>query len=251
MGGRRKRSTGANSSTAGVEELKNVSPQNCIGHLREFSLKTDWSVYKIQLMQYFVCNNVVDEKRKKAVLLNALTEDAFSFKEDNEKVNDWLVRVTGLVSHCDFGPELTVVLRDRFIMGLGKGKIMERLFEEDVTTLTLQRAVELASAKEAASNDYELPSKLDCQPEMAAQTIKQTTRRRNVMRGIQQIASMRIPKHYRDILHCKLLQKTREEIISIYKIFKKLYLNEEGMLGRNPQFENIQFLRTFGPLEKF
>ncbi|KAK9506977.1 hypothetical protein O3M35_008816 [Rhynocoris fuscipes] len=161
MGGRRKRSTEANSSTAGVEENKNVSPQNYIGHLREFSLKTDWSVYKIQLMQYFLCNNVVDEKCKKAILLNALTEDAFrlvtnllipaspcdvplaevfecldrhfmsrkskfsnrykfynSFKEDNEKVNDWLVRVTGLASHCDFGPELTVVLRDRFIMGL-------------------------------------------------------------------------------------------------------------------------------------
>ncbi|KAK9502305.1 hypothetical protein O3M35_011103 [Rhynocoris fuscipes] len=73
MGGRRKRSTVANSSTAGVEEIENVSPQNCIGHLREFSLKTDWSVYKI----HSLCNNIVDEKRKKAILLNAFTEDAF------------------------------------------------------------------------------------------------------------------------------------------------------------------------------
>lgn len=45
-------------------------------------------------------------------------------------------------------------MRDRFIMGLEKGAIMERLFEEKTEKLTFQSAIEIAAAKEAAKKNF-------------------------------------------------------------------------------------------------
>lgn len=49
-----------------------------IGHLREFDQrKSDWSVYKPRLENYFVANNITCSLRKRAILLNALSEEGY------------------------------------------------------------------------------------------------------------------------------------------------------------------------------
>lgn len=75
-------------------------------------------------------------------------------KEKGESMAEWEARVRQLASKCNYGSELSTVMRDRFIMGLGKGPVMDRLFEEDVKKLTFTKAVELATMKDAARNNY-------------------------------------------------------------------------------------------------
>lgn len=41
---------------------------------------------------------------------------------------------------------------------MSTGPVKDRLFEEDGTKLTLEKALQIASAKEAASTQYDLPS---------------------------------------------------------------------------------------------
>lgn len=51
------------------------------GHLREFSLrKSDWSIFKARLENYFVANGIkseADGDKKRAILLNVLDEEAY------------------------------------------------------------------------------------------------------------------------------------------------------------------------------
>ncbi|CAH2058229.1 unnamed protein product, partial [Iphiclides podalirius] len=47
-------------------------------------------------------------------------------------------------SYCDFGNALETTLRDRFVLGLGPGPERDKLFEQNPSTLTLKRAIELA-----------------------------------------------------------------------------------------------------------
>nr|XP_023024008.1 uncharacterized protein LOC111512140 [Leptinotarsa decemlineata] len=48
------------------------------GHLREFDPSVaDWSIFKRRIENYFVANNINDDKRKGAILLNVLSEDAY------------------------------------------------------------------------------------------------------------------------------------------------------------------------------
>ncbi|CAH2045794.1 unnamed protein product, partial [Iphiclides podalirius] len=53
-------------------------------------------------------------------------------------------RERGLASYCDFGTALETNLRDRFVLGLGPGPERDKLFEQNPSTLTLTRAIELA-----------------------------------------------------------------------------------------------------------
>ena len=52
-----------------------------VGQLREFSLSTDWSIFKARLQNYFEANEVKAE-RKRAILLNTFTEDAYKLIHD-------------------------------------------------------------------------------------------------------------------------------------------------------------------------
>ncbi|KAJ8911607.1 hypothetical protein NQ315_015941, partial [Exocentrus adspersus] len=55
-----------------------MADQGGIGHLREFDPTTaDWSIFKKRMENYFVANNIVDDKRKSAILLNILNEEAY------------------------------------------------------------------------------------------------------------------------------------------------------------------------------
>ncbi|XP_063915487.1 uncharacterized protein K02A2.6-like [Zophobas morio] len=172
-----------------------------VGHLRQFAINSDWKIFYTQLTQYFVVNNITDDKIQQALLINCCTEESYKLLENlcvpedptkktfrelitlfdkhfvppklhfperykfyhavrgrDEEIVEWASRIRHLASKCKFGAELQVVLRDRFIMGLGEGVILDRLLEEDVSNLTLQQSVDIAASKEASRHRYVLDS---------------------------------------------------------------------------------------------
>ncbi|XP_045466754.1 uncharacterized protein LOC123675439 [Harmonia axyridis] len=49
-----------------------------IGHLREFNVSvSDWTIYKVQLTNYFAANNITDPAIKRAIFLNCCSESSF------------------------------------------------------------------------------------------------------------------------------------------------------------------------------
>lgn len=76
-------------------------------------------------------------------------------KEAQETIAEWSARVKTLASTCGFGTELNVVMRDAFVIGLGQGAIMEKLFEENASdaSVTLAKVCKIAMAKESALHD--------------------------------------------------------------------------------------------------
>lgn len=70
-------------------------------------------------------------------------------RADGESIEDWAARLRGLAVYCGFGTELDNLLRDRFVLGLRAGPERDRLFEMELSSLTLARAVEVA--QQAAS----------------------------------------------------------------------------------------------------
>lgn len=171
-----------------------------VGHLREFTLRNDWSIFKGRLDNYFTINAIESENTKRALFLNSCDEEAYKLilslcvpkkpddlqyselilkldkhfkrsdagfsaryrfynaqRENRETIQDWLARVQGLASHCYFqDQEFKTMVRDKFIMGMGRGIIMDRLFEEDVTSLSIEKSLEIALNKEATAHLYDL-----------------------------------------------------------------------------------------------
>ncbi|KAL4111786.1 hypothetical protein QTP88_015673 [Uroleucon formosanum] len=75
-------------------------------------------------------------------------------KTDKESVAQWSARLRDLASKCGFGTELEVVMRDVFVVGMGPGRVQDRLLEEDASSqaVTLVKLVEIATNKEATIN---------------------------------------------------------------------------------------------------
>ncbi|XP_047987039.1 uncharacterized protein LOC125233694 isoform X3 [Leguminivora glycinivorella] len=65
-------------------------------------------------------------------------------KSGSESSQDWAARLRGLAVNCEFGTELDVLLRDRFVLGFNIGPERDRLFESDSEKLTLSKALEVA-----------------------------------------------------------------------------------------------------------
>nr|XP_055071051.1 uncharacterized protein K02A2.6-like [Misgurnus anguillicaudatus] len=72
-------------------------------------------------------------------------------QEEGESVTQYVAVLRGLSEHCEFGGHLDDALRDRFVCGLKSEATQKRLLTE--TTLTFQRAVELAVSMETASRE--------------------------------------------------------------------------------------------------
>lgn len=169
-----------------------------MGTDREFDPNVNkWEVYKKQLIQFFIINKITDDEIKRAILLNNISENAYSIVSDllvpedpekvayadiiskldnhfglktsiwgermifynaeqfsDESINDWAVRVRHLSANCQFGTHLNEALRDKFVFGMKKGRIMEKLLQEDAKTLTFTNAVEIAQGLEAAKSCY-------------------------------------------------------------------------------------------------
>lgn len=72
-----------------------------------------------------------------------------SMQDDNEVVVDWYLRMKNLADGCEFGDQLNDKIKDRFITGLQKGQIFERLCKEDYNK-TLKDLVDTAVKTEIA-----------------------------------------------------------------------------------------------------
>ncbi|CAG5038941.1 unnamed protein product [Parnassius apollo] len=76
-------------------------------------------------------------------------------RSPGESLGDWAARLRGLASYCEFGDALETNLRDRFVLGLGSGPERDKLFEQNPTTLTLTKAIEIG--EQAACARESLP----------------------------------------------------------------------------------------------
>lgn len=83
-----------------------------------------------------------------------------SRKEDGETVAQWAARLRGLAVGCEFGAELKVCLRDKFLFGFGKGPVLDRLMEEKIN-VTFEKMVEIALSKMAAKDMQEATVKIE------------------------------------------------------------------------------------------
>ncbi|XP_074035099.1 uncharacterized protein isoform X2 [Leptinotarsa decemlineata] len=160
----------------------------------------DFDIFIRKLKSFFVANAIVNEERKRAILLNALSENAFVLLEnlalpakpenisfddivklfetyykptrvvfaerfafyatkkwDSETIQEYAVRLRGLATHCKFGTSLDNALRDKFICGFEKGKILDMFFTKD-EHLTFQEAIQAATATDVANHSYRLPA---------------------------------------------------------------------------------------------
>ncbi|KAF6207855.1 hypothetical protein GE061_016304 [Apolygus lucorum] len=77
-------------------------------------------------------------------------------QEQNDALNEWLGRLRFYGSACQYS-DLDDRILDQFVLGLHKGPIKDRLFEEDRKTLTLDRAMTLTTSREATLHQYDLP----------------------------------------------------------------------------------------------
>ena len=76
-----------------------------------------------------------------------------------ETISQWYVKIKNKAINCRFGTRLEENLKDKFIAGLQKGSIMDRICEED-HTITLAGIYEVALKKEAALSTISV-NKLD------------------------------------------------------------------------------------------
>lgn len=74
-------------------------------------------------------------------------------QQPNETVYNWFVRMKALSVDCKFGHQIEDILLNRFISGLRRSTVYERLCEGDVDTLTLEAALEIATTNESVTRD--------------------------------------------------------------------------------------------------
>ena len=74
-------------------------------------------------------------------------------QKSGESVNDFVAALKALAHTCEFGATLSEMLRDRFVMGLANNQVQQVLLSE--SDLTFEKAVSMATAREAASKDVQ------------------------------------------------------------------------------------------------
>ncbi|KAJ8913007.1 hypothetical protein NQ315_002885 [Exocentrus adspersus] len=72
-------------------------------------------------------------------------------QEDGMSIAEWYAKVRSVATSCQFGENLTSILRDKFTTGIIKKKISDRLFEEDEKA-TVEKNVETVCKSETAGN---------------------------------------------------------------------------------------------------
>ena len=75
-------------------------------------------------------------------------------QRSGESIADFVASLKALAHTCDFGVQLTDMLRDRFVMGLSNETTQHTLLAE--ADLTFEKAVDVASAREAALRDVQV-----------------------------------------------------------------------------------------------
>lgn len=150
-----------------------------------------WKVYKERLEDYFSSLKCTDDTTKKTTLLNCLNDEAYNTlrnecvpsaksydeickilqkfyvpyvdvwrerikfhsmsRNNGESTVVWLNRIRQAASDCEYGNRLNDVLLDKFVIGL-TAKALDRLSEEKISELTLEKAVDVAIKYERSSS---------------------------------------------------------------------------------------------------
>lgn len=69
-------------------------------------------------------------------------------QEPNEPVTEWYARIRSASVNCNFGERLANVLKDKFVTGLHRGQLYDRVCEEDVE-VELEKLISIAQKKES------------------------------------------------------------------------------------------------------
>ncbi|KAF2881441.1 hypothetical protein ILUMI_24727 [Ignelater luminosus] len=93
------------------------------------------------LTQYFIKPKATFEERIQFYKITQTT---------SESVNKWYLGMKSLASNCNFGVNLNIVLKDKFVCGLLRGPIQDRACKEDEFE-TLLELLQIALKKEAVS----------------------------------------------------------------------------------------------------
>ena len=162
-----------------------------IGELSE--LTENWKSYTERVKQYFMANEISDDRKVPALLalmggktyslLRNLTSpddpatkgfdaivklldnhlspkplviaERFRFhkrdQKEGESIPVYVAELRKLSEHCDFKANLNDALRDRLVCGIKHGNIQKMLLSE--SDLTLQKAIDIATAMETAAKD--------------------------------------------------------------------------------------------------
>ena len=118
---------------------------------------------------YTLAKNLLSPKTPESCkleeIINALTNyykpkmnvvyERYKFYSRNQKheesISDFVKEIKTLAHTCEFGDTLTVMLRDRFVMGIAHNQTQQNLLSEP--DLTFQKAVDVALTREAAIRD--------------------------------------------------------------------------------------------------
>lgn len=73
-------------------------------------------------------------------------------QETGESITDWFTRVKFLASNCEYGDHLDHSLKDKFICGLTKGPILDKMFEMKIAD-SLQQCYDAALLRELTVNN--------------------------------------------------------------------------------------------------
>lgn len=102
-------------------------------------------------------DELCDLLNKQFVVKTSVFRERYNFYNarqlSGETIANWFARLKKLSVDCKFGDRFDGILLDRFVSGLKKGLILDRLCEEDEEKLTLQSAVDLAITKESSMKD--------------------------------------------------------------------------------------------------
>ena len=90
---------------------------------------------------------------------NIISQRYRFFRRDrtaDESVSEYIAALRDLSEFCEFGTQLDVYLRDRFVCGINEQKMLQKLLSISDASLTLEKALECALAIEAVTKDSKL-----------------------------------------------------------------------------------------------
>lgn len=139
-------------------EVNDVDPENrkaiLLTSLDESIYKTLRAVCHPQLPKEKTYEQLMQVLSEQYIVRTSIYRERVAFytekQEHNETIAAWFARLKKLSINCKFGEHFDSVLLDRFISGLRSSVILDRLCEEE-PSLTLAKAVEIATTKEASA----------------------------------------------------------------------------------------------------
>lgn len=98
-------------------------------------------------------NELFELLNKQFVKKTSILRERYNFynarQKADESIANWFARIKKLSIDCKFGEQFDDILLDRFISGMKPSAVLDRLCEEEVDSLTLQGALEIATNRES------------------------------------------------------------------------------------------------------